>query len=61
MTAENSAIDQAVQQGKITADQASQFKSRVDTLVSGLMDRAGRQPNKTAPQGKPATPAPAGA
>ncbi len=61
VTAENNAIDQAVQQGKITANQASQFKSRVNTLVSGLMDRAGRHPNKVAPQGKPATPAPAGA
>ena len=61
VTAENNAVDQAAQQGKITADQASQFKSRVDTLVSGLMDRAGRHPNKTAPQGKPATPAPSGA
>ncbi|MFN8474166.1 MAG: hypothetical protein U0822_18380 [Anaerolineae bacterium] len=61
VTAENNAIDQAVQQGKITADQASQFKSHIDTLVSGLMDRAGRFPNKVAPQGKPATPAPSGA
>ncbi|MFN8484904.1 MAG: hypothetical protein U0768_17860 [Anaerolineae bacterium] len=61
VAAENNAIDQAAQQGKISADQASQFKSRVDTLVSGLMDRAGRTPNKVAPQAKPATPAPSGA
>ncbi|MFN8496992.1 MAG: hypothetical protein U0641_03990 [Anaerolineae bacterium] len=61
VTAETNAIDQAAQQGKITADQASQYKSRIATLVSGLMDRAGRAPNKTAPQSKPATPAPSGA